>query len=76
MKDKDDSYIAAQIISDIRTIMNGYPTLTNITACFNVMAGLLNICSVRMRKKSLIKIADDFHQGMVDHIETLFEEKK
>jgi hypothetical protein len=73
---KDDTDLCAQIIGQAREIMKGYPTQTNITACFNIMAGLLNLCSVRMRKKSVMEIADKFHAGMIEHIEELYNRRK
>ena len=70
---KDDTVLCAYIISQCRDVMRGYPTQTNITACFNILTGLLNLCSVRMSKKSVIKIADQFYKGMIEHIDDLYK---
>jgi hypothetical protein len=69
-----DEHLAIKIITETREIMMGYPTLTNVKACYNIMCGLLNLCSIRGTKKGLTKIANDFHKGMLEHIESLYDD--
>lgn len=67
-----DQYVAG-LIARIRDVSSGYPTLVRITASFNVTVGLFTLCSVSGKKKDVLKLANDFHRGLVDHIEGLYE---
>jgi len=70
----DDATIARMIIH-CRDIMDEHTidTRSKLTASYNLVIGLLNLFSIQGEKEWLIEIADDFHKGMIEHIESLYE---
>lgn len=75
IKKGDDSSMAASLIKESHHVAKEYPTFTRITASFNIMIYLLSLCSVRMKKKLVKKIVDDFHKGLIEHIDKLYEKE-
>ena len=45
ISDYDDA-IVASLVHDFRKIARLSPTISQITACYNILCGLLNLCAV------------------------------
>ena len=69
----EDDHLVASIVSDFFDRNKDYPTLTKITACFNISVGLFRVCCVRGSKKQLIKLSNEFHKELLKEIDFLCE---
>ncbi len=70
----DDAMLAC-LVTECRNIMRGTPTLSKATVCYNLMIGVLNVCSIECGKKELIKLENEFHNGMINHLEYLYSDR-
>ncbi len=71
-----DDQLAALIVDRFMESDKDFPTLTKITACYNIVIRLLTLCSVSGREEDLVQIANEFHDGLLTHIADLYEGKK
>lgn len=74
-KTHPDDHIVGYIVSEFLQMNKYYPTLTKLTACFNISVRLIRVCSVCGDKKDLLKLANQFHKELVKEIEDLNSEK-
>lgn len=66
-----DDILAARAVSAFYNATTDIHTLTKITACYNIMIGLINLCSVCGQKKDIIKLINEYHEALLEHIETI-----
>jgi hypothetical protein len=69
-----DDNLVAVIVHEFFERNRNYPTLTKITACFNISVGLIRTCCVRGDRKDLTKLANQFHKELIKEIDSLCEE--
>jgi hypothetical protein len=72
-KTHPDEHLVASIVNDFRIRYKDYPTLTKITACFNICIGLFRLCCVCGDKKDVTKLANQFHRKLLKEIERFGE---
>lgn len=77
MKKKSPIYdnIVGCMVSDFFDRNREYPTLSKITACFNISIGLFRACCVRGDRKGLIRLANQFHRELMKEIDLLCEDR-
>lgn len=71
---ESDSAVA-QMVSSFFGANAEAPTLDKITACFNISLGLFRACCVRGSKRDVLRLANQFHKGLVKEINSLYEDR-
>jgi hypothetical protein len=72
ISDCDDHLVTSMVVK-IQEIMRTYPTISCITASYNVLVGLFWLGSVCGSKNSLLKLVDDLNIGLKAEIEKMYE---
>ncbi len=65
---ENDDHLVGLIVSQCRQIMEHYPAVTKMTACYNLMAGVFRLFCVSGDPKELKKMAKEVHDGLIDEI--------
>ncbi len=65
---ENDEYLAASIVYQCREIMEGYPTVTKMTACYNLILGVFALFCVRGSPEDLKELAKQIHEGLMAEI--------
>jgi len=68
-KNMDDDHLVAPIVSECLHIMKGYPTITKMTACYNLTSRILRIFCVQGEKDDVITLINQFHDEIKKQIE-------
>jgi hypothetical protein len=74
MHDLDDPLIASYV-TEIRKMTKDVSTSSKLTICYNLMLGILRLFCVLGDKKDVLKLADEFHAGLIEEIESMYDEK-
>lgn len=70
-----DEHLVISIVAQCRDIMHEYPTVTNMTACYNLTIGVLRLFMVCGSKKDVRKLIDKFHKGLLAELDKCMKEK-
>lgn len=73
MSSEWDDHLVANIVTECLHIMNGYPTLTKMTACYNLTERILRLFSIQGSKEEVTKLIDAFHDEIKQCIEGYYE---
>jgi len=65
---ENDDHLVASIVSQCREIMREYPTVTQMTACYNLINGVFRLFCVRGDSKDLKKLAKQIYDGLIEEI--------
>ena len=66
----DDDRHVALILRDCLPIMSNYPTLTALTASYNLLMRKFSLCCVHGERKTLEKLAKQIYNSLLEEIET------
>lgn len=64
-----DDHLVATIVSQCLHLMQGYDTITKMTACYNLTSRILRLFCIQGGKKDVLILVDKFHQGIKDQID-------
>jgi len=65
---QNDDHLVASIVSQCREIMDGYPTVTKMTACYNLLSGVYRLFCVRCDHEALKILAEQIYDGLINEI--------
>lgn len=68
-----DDYLVNEIVTECLEIMRGYPTVTKMTACYNLTERILRLFSIQGDKEDVTKMIDVFHEQIKQCVEEYYE---
>ena len=63
-----------EVIQECRLAMENVATLQKITICYNLLEGILRVCSIRMKKEDVLALLADYHKGVKKEVKEMFED--
>lgn len=71
-----DDHLVASLVSQCRDIMQGQPTVSKMTACYNLTSGVVRLFCVQGEKKDVIDLVNEFHKGLLEQIDNSFRHEE
>lgn len=71
-QDGYDDHLVAKIVTECLQVMNGYPTKTKMTACYNLTERILRLFAVRGSKENVLELIEKFHEGVKSSVEEYY----
>lgn len=65
----NDDHLVAKIVTDCLHVMNGYDTITKMTACYNLTERVLRLFAIQGAKEDVNNLIDEFHNEIKKNIE-------
>jgi len=69
----NDDHIIADIVTQCLHVMRSYPTLTKMTACYNLVERILRLFSVQGSKEDVKGLMNEFHKNIMQSVEEYYE---
>lgn len=66
-------HLVAVLIHRCLDVMRDYPTKTKMTVCYNLTERILRLFCVQGEREDVLKLIDDFHLGLKESVEELYE---
>lgn len=70
-----DDHLVGSIVSQCLLIMRNYPTITNMTACYNITERILRLFSVCNSKEYVLSLIEEYHAGIKECVEEYYSEE-
>lgn len=73
MNEFSDDHLVAIIVSECLQVMSNYPTITKLTACYNLTERILRLFAVQGKKEDVNRLIDEFYDGIKKEMERMYD---